>query len=201
MVLPVELKTAVSDVVKQGEKKSPPPIKKITDQSLPGLVLADPPWQYSFSKSDSRNIEGKYPTQTLEQIIANKPETQADCILLLWATAPKLVEALAVIVGWGFKYKTHAVWDKRKIGMGYWFRGQHELLLVGTKGKPALPEPEKRVSSIFVEPRGVHSAKPEIVRQWIESAFTDLKKLEMYARQKREGWLSWGNEPELAPGE
>lgn len=168
--------------------------QEVEVSKLPNFVLADPPWRYDFSNTDNRQIENQYPSATIPEIISHRPETQPDCILLMWATAPKLVEALEVMEGWGFKYKTHAIWDKEKIGMGYWFRGQHELLLVGTKGDVSPPEPEDRVSSVFREKRGEHSEKPESVYAWVESAFRHSIKLEMYCRNKRPGWVAWGNE-------
>lgn len=171
--------------------KTPPP-------ALPNLVLADPPWRYDFAETDSRQIENQYPSATVDEIIAHRPETEPDCVLFMWATVAKLKEALEVMDGWGFEYKTHAVWDKEKIGMGYWFRGQHELLLVGTKGKVSPPEPESRVSSVFREARGGHSVKPECVYEWIERAFSNHNKLEMYCRAPREGWAVFGNEAEVA---
>ncbi len=162
--------------------------------TLPNLVLADPPWRYDFAETDSRQIENQYPSATVDEIIAHKPETEQDCVLLMWATVAKLREAFEVMDGWGFEYKTHAVWDKEKIGMGYWFRGQHELLLVGTKGQASPPDAENRVSSVFREPRGKHSAKPQCVYEWIEAAFPERTKLEMYCRAPREGWAVFGNE-------
>lgn len=167
---------------------------ELAKQKLPSLVLADPPWQYNFSETDSRQIENQYPSATVDEIIEDKPETQPDCVLFLWATAPKLLEALEVMENWGFTYKTHGVWDKKKIGMGYWFRGQHELLLVGTKGQISPPDPENREGSVFEEVRQKHSVKPECVYTWIEKAFPKLKKLEMYSRNPRSGWEAWGNE-------
>lgn len=166
--------------------------------TLPQLVLADPPWRYDFAQSDSRQIENQYPSATVEEIIDHAPETHHDCVLFMWATVAKLQEAFDVMQGWGFEYKTHAVWDKKKIGMGYWFRGQHELLLVGTKGQASPPDEANRVSSVFSEARGKHSAKPECVYSWIESAFPNINKLEMYCRQPREGWVVFGNESEAA---
>lgn len=160
----------------------------------PNLVLADPPWRYDFAETDSRQIENQYPSATVDEIIAHRPETEPDCVLLMWATVAKLSEALEVMDGWGFEYKTHAVWDKEKIGMGYWFRGQHELLLVGTKGQASPPDAEHRVSSVFREARGKHSAKPQCVYEWIEAAFPDRLKLEMYCRSPRAGWAVFGNE-------
>jgi N6-adenosine-specific RNA methylase IME4 len=158
------------------------------------IVLADPPWRYDFSETECRKIENNYPTATIEDICSHAPKTTPDSILFLWATAPKLREAMQVVEAWGFTYKTHAIWDKCKIGMGYWFRGQHELLIVATKGNASPPIAENRVSSIFKEVRTEHSKKPDCVYEWIESAFVSYKKLEMYARSNRPGWKSWGAE-------
>ena len=90
------------------------------------VVYADPPWRYDFSKSDSREIENQYPTMTVDEICALKIPSAKNSVLYLWATAPKLREALQVMAAWGFEYKSHGIWDKEIIGMGYWFRGQHE---------------------------------------------------------------------------
>ena len=167
---------------------------------VPGfdLVLADPPWRYSFSKSSTRKIENHYPTMKLDEVksLGSRIPLASNAVLYLWATAPKLLEALEVMEAWGFEYKTHAVWDKGVIGMGYWFRGQHELVLVGTKGKFSPPEPPTRVSSIFRSRRTKHSAKPEVLNEWIDHAFPKANKLEMFARGKRKGWSVWGNEVE-----
>ena len=162
------------------------------------VVLADPPWRYSFSRSDSRRIEGKYPTMAVAEIAAlgaaMAPITSPSTVLFLWATMPKLREALAVIEGWGFAYTTGAAWDKELRGMGYYFRGQHELLLVGTRPKTRPPAPSARVGSVFRERRGRHSAKPECVYVALEAMYPDARRLEMFARSRRRGWDAWGNE-------
>ena len=168
--------------------------KKPVKNAIPNLILADPPWKYDFSETTSREIENKYETCDVDQIIKHIPPHNKDCILFLWATAPKLLEAIQVMDGWGFTYKTHAVWDKQKIGMGYWFRGQHEILIVATKGKVSPPDSEDRISSVFQEKRTAHSAKPDCVYAWIEKTFPLNVKLEMYCRTQRIGWQSWGNE-------
>jgi len=97
------------------------------------VIYADPPWRYSFSKSKSRKIENQYPTMSVEEICAMDIPSDDNAVLYLWATSPKLLEAIKVMEAWGFTYKTHAIWDKEKVGMGYWFRGQHEILMVGVK--------------------------------------------------------------------
>lgn len=180
------------------QAKKAPPLSKGEPCSV---VLADPPWEYDYSKSDSRRIENQYPPMPLKRICKlstslDKRLTK-DAILFLWATSPKLVEAVRVMGAWGFHYRTCAVWDKEKIGMGYWFRQQHELLLVGVRGSMSAPPQQARRSSVFRSARGKHSAKPVIVYEYIEAAYPDLPKLEMFLRGKpRKGWLGWGAECE-----
>jgi N6-adenosine-specific RNA methylase IME4 len=159
------------------------------------VILADPPWDYEFSPTDQRQIENKYPPMPLEEILALEVPAADNAVLFLWATAPKLEEALSVLHAWGFSYKTGAVWDKEKIGMGYWFRGQHELLLVGTKGHFSPPEDNNRISSVFREERRGHSVKPECVYRALEAMLPDARRLELFARgAARPGWTAWGNE-------
>lgn len=167
---------------------------ELARRKKPELVLADPPWEYDSQATPNRAIENHYPSAGLNEICSHSPLTSENCILLLWATAPKLIEALQVMKEWGFEYKTGAVWDKEKTGQGYWFRGQHEHLLVGVKGEMKPPPEVARISSVFPEKRTSHSTKPECVYKWIEHAFPQLEKLEMYARTKRDGWKSWGNQ-------
>jgi len=164
------------------------------------IIYADPPWKYNFSKSKSRKIENQYQTMSLEQICSLKVPSADNSVLYLWATAPKLLEALSVMKSWGFEYKTQAVWNKKKIGMGYWFRGQHEILLVGTKGRFGPPEQEYRRSSVFEFERGKHSKKPDEIRELIKEWFPDASRVELFCRYPAEGWDVWGNEVESTKG-
>jgi N6-adenosine-specific RNA methylase IME4 len=86
------------------------------------------------------------------------------------------------------------VWVKDKIGMGYYARQQHELLLIGKRGNLPVPDPEDRPSSVFYERRGVHSAKPEVLYEVIEDMYPTFDRVELFARRSRDGWASWGNE-------
>jgi len=158
------------------------------------IIYADPPWRYRHCASNSRRIENQYPTMTLDEIKNLTIPANENALLYLWATAPKLQEALEVMGAWGFDYRTCLVWDKEIIGMGYWFRSQHEILLVGVKGKFSPPLPEKRISSIYRERRGKHSAKPRYIRNIIDSFFPDCEKIELFARERVDGWAAWGNE-------
>lgn len=160
------------------------------------VIYADPPWRYEHPISASRDIENQYPTLGLEAIKAFPVAAIAhdNCVLFLWATPPKLAEAMQVIGAWGFNYRTCAVWDKRQIGMGYFFRQQHELLLVAVRGTPPMPAPENRRRSVFAFPRGEHSAKPNELYGVIESMYPNVPKIELFARSRREGWDAWGNQ-------
>ena len=160
------------------------------------VIYADPPWRYDFAESSNRKIENHYTTMQTSDIAKMKVPSKENCVLFMWATAPKLLEALDVMKSWGFTYKTHAIWDKEKIGMGYWFRGQHELLMVGVKGKVSPPQASIRISSIIKEQRSKHSRKPDCVAEYIELAFYDKSKVELFCREPRNGWYSYGNEIE-----
>lgn len=160
------------------------------------VIYADPPWRYEHIETESRAIENQYPTMALDDIKALDLDGVAldDCVLFMWATSPKLAEAFDVLNAWGFEYRTCAVWDKQKIGMGYYFRQQHELLLVAVRGSPLTPAPANRPSSVLSFPRGEHSAKPAEVYELIEAMYPELPKLEMFCRSPREGWGAWGNQ-------
>lgn len=164
------------------------------------VIYLDPPWRYEHAESESRAIENQYPTMSLEEIKAMDMTKVAfdDCVMFMWATSPKLAEAFEVLNAWGFSYRTCAVWDKQKIGMGYYFRQQHELLLIAVKGQPPTPAPADRPSSVFSYPRGNHSAKPHEVYEIIEAMYPTLPKIEMFCRTPREGWGVWGNQSKAA---
>jgi N6-adenosine-specific RNA methylase IME4 len=172
-------------------------------EGLYQVLLADPPWRYDFATTPNRQIENHYPTMETEAIKALKVPAADDAVLYLWATAPLVPKSLEVMAAWGFEYKTQAVWDKEIIGMGYWFRGQHEVLLVGTRGTFSPPPESCRVPSVVRGKRAKHSEKPDAVYQLIESAFPEARKIELFSRRARKGWSTWGNEvvPNTSPAE
>jgi N6-adenosine-specific RNA methylase IME4 len=160
------------------------------------IIYADPPWRYEHSKTDNRVIENQYPTMALDDICALPVGdiATADSVLFMWATNPKLAEAMTVIDSWGYVYRTNFVWVKDKIGMGYYARQQHELLLVAARGSVPVPEPSNRRSSVVHAPRLEHSHKPTEFYQIIEAMYPEYDRLELFARSARTGWSAWGNE-------
>jgi N6-adenosine-specific RNA methylase IME4 len=163
------------------------------------VILADPAWDfavYSRETGMDRAAENHYPTQSLEAIKALDVASISadDAALFLWATVPKLPQALETMSAWGFTYRTHFVWLKDKAGTGYWNRNRHELLLVGTRGNIPAPAPGTQSPSVIEAPVGAHSAKPEAFLELIETHFPNLPKIELNARKRREGWSAWAFE-------
>lgn len=158
------------------------------------LIYADPPWRYDGGVDKTREIENHYNTMSIEDICAMEIPAEEDCVLFLWATQSQLVFAMRTIDAWGFTYKTGMVWDKMTPGMGYYWRGVHELLLLGTKGSPGAPKQDKRPVSLLRVRRCAHSAKPPEVYSMIESMYPDKTKFELFQRVSRPGWNGMGNQ-------
>lgn len=160
------------------------------------VIYADPPWRYEHVETESRAIENQYPTMALDEICALPVGTLAtpDAILFMWATSPKLAEAMRVVEAWGFTYRTSMVWVKDRLGMGYYARQRHELLLIATRGAPPTPLPADRPDSVVEAPRGEHSAKPAAFAELIERMYPAFPRVELFCRSPRAGWSVWGNQ-------
>jgi N6-adenosine-specific RNA methylase IME4 len=168
------------------------------------IIYADPPWTFDAYGEESgldRAAARHYPTMALEQIRALPVADIAtpDAALFLWSTLPHLPEALDVLAAWGFKYTTHLVWIKGgNPALGYWIRNQHELLLIGTRGKMRTPPEDRRPPSVIHAPRREHSRKPDEGYDIIELMYPELPKIELFARNARKGWSAWGNQAQGA---
>lgn len=164
------------------------------------VLYADPPWSYSNDGFSGAAAE-HYPTMATADICAMPIEDVAadDCVLFMWATNPLLEDAMRVIKSWGFAYKTNLVWVKNaQTNMGFYCYGKHELLLVATRG--SLPPVRAGLRASVIEaPRSEHSRKPEEIYALIEGMYPGMSYLELFARRKRQGWTTFGNEAEVAP--
>lgn len=167
-----------------------------------GVILADPEWHFHVG-SDAGMLShpaNHYPTSDIETIKARDVSgiSADDCVLFLWSTVPMQVQAFQVMNAWGFNYVSGCVWVKDRCGTGYWFRNQHELLLVGTKGKIPAPAAGTQWPSVIVAPVGRHSAKPEKFLEMIEDYYPTVPKIELNRRgPARVGWDAWGDEVDL----
>ena len=179
---------------------------------LPGLeasmfstILADPPWRFQ-NKTGKVAPEHKrlrrYRTMSLDEICAMPVAAHAapQSHMYLWCPNALLEEGLSVLKAWGFKYKTNIVWYKiRKDGgpdgrgVGFYFRNVTELLLFGVRGKMRTLQPGRTQVNLLNTRKQEHSRKPAEAYDMIE-ACSPADYLELFARERRDGWTQWGDE-------
>jgi N6-adenosine-specific RNA methylase IME4 len=159
------------------------------------VILIDPPHKYQFCPTNADRIENHYPTMELDDLKKLKIPSAKDSILYLWSPPCKVEESIQMMNAWGFTYKSCAVWDKQRVGRGFWFRIQHELLLVGIKGNFPTPAIVNLIPSVYSEKRREHSRKPDYFYQKIEKMYPNRKFFEMFGRtQYSPRWIVWGNQ-------
>lgn len=185
-----------------------------------GAIYADPAWLFEnySEKGEEKNATQHYDCMDIDAIKALPVGhlAKTDCVLFLWVTDPLLPEGLEVMKAWGFKYQTVAfTWVKLNkrftlrlpltdsnsilgklagiffMGLGYWTRGNPEMCLLGTNGSPK--RINKGIRQLVIEPIREHSRKPDRIHGDIEK-LVDGPYLELFSRESREGWDTWGNE-------
>lgn len=183
------------------------------------VIYADPPWKIKagrplkgykmengkqlFIPTSNKSRDTEYPSMTIDQIKALKVSeiTADDAHLYMWVTNSHLPYAFEIIKHWGFEYSTTIVWAKNRMGggLGGTFKITTEYLLFAKKGKlktlKTIDSTWHNVKRTYENGYPKHSKKPDYFYELIEQTSPGLK-LEMFARQKREGWHIWGNELE-----
>lgn len=174
-------------------------------------IVADPPWKVMAGPLNGREGFGDatgssrplaYKSMSVDSIKALRVADVAakDAHLYLWTTNGYLREAFDVAAAWGFKYSTTLVWAKNLMGggLGGAYGISTEFCLFCRRG--SLPTLKNIGGTWFnwkrpYDERGKprHSAKPgeffAMVGQVSPGPY-----LEMFARDKRLGWHSWGDE-------
>lgn len=170
-------------------------------------IVADPPWHYGNALAlptrvgrvlKVRGATGQYNTMPIAEIRAMPVGelAAANSHLYLWVTNGFLHDGFHVMESWGFTYKACLTWSKTgHLGLGYWFRNQTEHILFGVRGK--LPLDARDIRTVFTAAKRGHSIKPEESFALIERA-SPSPRLELFARTRRPGWDSWGDELEAA---
>lgn len=161
-----------------------------------GCIYADPPWKYG-NQGTRASTDNHYPTMTVEEICQMPVKDLAadDSHLHLWTTSGFLPDAFKVIEEWGFEYRSSFVWVKPQMGMGNSWRISHELLLFASRGN-AKRFSELNHKSWMELPRRKHSQKPREIRDIIERV-SPGPRLELFGRDKLEGWTVFGNQINL----
>jgi len=168
------------------------------------IIYADPPWKYNSRANHKTRFRGgacgHYNLMTMDVIKALPIPELADenCALFMWCTFPYLEDQIKLFKHWNFKYRTLGFsWIKTNtkngrpfFGVGYYTKSNAEVCLMGMKGQ--LKTASNSVSSCIISPRREHSRKPDEVRDGIVKLFGDLPRIELFARQKVEGWDAIG---------
>lgn len=165
------------------------------------IIYADPPWKYKENWGNGAVIH-HYKSMSIDELkklpIAGLADN--DSHLYLWVTNPFIQEGLDLMKAWGFEYKQIITWVKTYktgepvMGLGYYFRVCTEHILFGVKGK--LPRINKKIKNVIFDNYEKHSKKPDSFRDVIIAQSGNLPRIELFARQKTEGWDVWGSEVE-----
>lgn len=161
------------------------------------VIYADPPWSYGNTMPGYYTEQAHHYDLMSLDAICNMPVasvTEDHAVLFLWTTSPMLEDAFRVIKAWGFTYKSSFVWDKVKHNMGHYNSVRHEFLLICTRGS-CVPDVQKLFDSVqSIERSDTHSQKPSEFRQIIDTLYPNGKRLELFAREKPDGWDVYGNQ-------
>jgi N6-adenosine-specific RNA methylase IME4 len=214
---------------------------RLGDRRFPVLYVDWPshPDPYSLDTGMDRHAANHYPAMSLAEVLAFPLLPAADnSVIFMWIIAewfgeryPDTGHMQAILAKKGFQYRAHCIWDKGEggadvigqgtgqMGLGHWFRYEHEVLVVGARGEIPAPAQGTQWRSVIHHPRLRlkngridHSRKPEIFATMITEYFPTAPKLEMFyraledpgeervRRAKREaaGWFFFGNEVEAA---
>jgi N6-adenosine-specific RNA methylase IME4 len=178
------------------------------------VIYADPPWTYKTTDAPvversigMTSIDYYYKTMSIQEIcdMPIQSITEKNAVCFMWVTVPLLPEGLRVLQSWGFKYKTMLTWHKvNSNGMGYWFRGYTEHIILGIKGE--VKAFRNLNHNIHASKVGDHSGKPSyfrnLISEAVKSSFGTPTKLELFARSREGlfpddeyiGWDVFGNE-------
>ncbi len=170
-------------------------------------ILADPPWRFqnrTGKVAPEHQRLNRYGTMSLEEIkeIPVQLAAAENAHLYLWVPNALLPEGLQVMKAWGFNYKSNIIWHKvRKDGgpdgrgVGFYFRNTTEIILFGIRGSMRTLAPGRSQVNIIRTMKEEHSRKPEELYDIIERC-SPGPYLELFARDTRPGWSSFGNQAE-----
>lgn len=163
-------------------------------------IYIDPPWPIGNPKlglmgyNKIRPDKG-YSDMTIEQLTELPISRIAleQCNIFLWTTHTFLKDALNILAVWNFKYHCCITWDKISGISICGFHRRTEFLLFGYKGNYSLSQKKPYFPTIVRKKATKHSKKPDEFYGLIERS-SPGPRIELFAREKKEGWDAWGNE-------
>jgi N6-adenosine-specific RNA methylase IME4 len=168
------------------------------------IIYADPAWLYKCGTNHLTKesmINGKYDVpynamtiDDMKRLPINEIANDS-CLLFMWITSPFLKIGIDLLSDWNFEFSTVAfVWYKQRPNPGSYTLSETELCIVAKKGKIPQPRGSRKERQFLSEMRTEHSKKPDEIRKRIERMFPEQTKIELFARQKYNGWDAWSNE-------
>jgi N6-adenosine-specific RNA methylase IME4 len=166
------------------------------------VAMIDCPWPFEVysERGSAKSPEAQYETMTMDDI-ARLPVGDLlapSGVLFMWGTWPLFDKQAAIMRRWGIEPRTGGAWAKRtatgklRWGTGYLLRSVCEPFLIGT-----LPDSGFRGSSETNLIDGLareHSRKPDEAYALIERIMPNARRADIFSRQTRAGWTSWGRE-------
>lgn len=160
-------------------------------------IVIDPPWPMEFVQLNNRpaQVVMPYPVMSLEEIKVLPINDMAykDCNLFLWTTHRFLPDSFDLLREWGFEYHVCLTWDKTNGRAMFGFNRQSEFCLYAHKGRITVNQRGKYIPTVFTEKLREHSRKPEVFYDLLRTN-TPAPRLDMFSREKRDGFDQWGNE-------
>lgn len=182
------------------------------------LAMVDPPWPYELrsEKGEGKSFARHYGAMSWEEIGALPVGhlLAKHAIVFLWCTWPLLfyggdpkqhfVDADAsrtrigeVVKRWGLRYCSGGAWHKKtkhgktSFGTGQRVRSSCEPFLLLVNGQPDTSRAERNLIEGLARE---HSRKPEEAFAWCERYLPGARRVELFSRQTRTGWDTWGLE-------
>lgn len=165
------------------------------------LIMIDDPWTFAnwSDKGEAKNASAQYDCMSFDDLkqLPVADLARPDCVLWMWATNPMLPQALELMKARCFTFKTAGHWVKKTkngklaFGAGYILRSAGEPFLIGTIGEP---KTSRSVRSVIEGLAREHSRKPDEAYREAERLMPDARRADLFSRQRRPGWESWGNE-------
>ncbi len=180
------------------------------------FLMVDPPWAFEnySAKGEAKSAKAHYDTMTLDEIKALPVGSLAseNAVIMLWLAVPLLLDkdhpgrspVGEVLDAWGFAYGSAGGWIKKgakggnMMGTGYVVRSGMELFILGVHGSP---EHSRGHLNHFEGLRSEHSRKPEAAYEWAQTYMPGKRYVDLFSRENREGWDSWGAEAGKFDGE
>lgn len=167
-------------------------------------IVADPPWMPALggtwaAKADKGRPQRFYATMTLDAIKSLPVPSAPQSHLYLWCVTQHIDWGYDVARAWGFEPVTMLTWCKPGRGVGRFGCNTEHVLIARRGGRKDNPFGEggrcapATNSTWFTWPRGKHSEKPAAFYQLAER-LSPGPRLDLFARQRRAGWESWGDE-------